>query len=369
MFNSTFENKKVLITGNTGFKGAWLSIWLEQLGAEVYGISNGVLTNPSLFEAAKLSTKINYRELDIRDLPSLSSVVTEINPDFVFHLAAQALVFEAYDDPISTLATNVMGTANVLESLRSAQHECIAVIITSDKCYENAEWVWGYRENDRLGGKDPYSASKACAELVIHSYYKSYFSDSDCPIKLVSARAGNVIGGGDWSINRIIPDCIKAWTHNKPVDIRRPNATRPWQHVLEPLSGYLRAAQVLSQKPELNGKSFNLGPPADQNYSVLQLLQEIGCHWFEGNETFNPVNISAEDIRSEAGLLKLSCDSALACLDWKSAINFKQTARFTAEWYKKYYNSQKVSMTDFSRHQIDEYCEIAKKRLIDWAVA
>ncbi len=368
MFNSTFKNKKVLVTGNTGFKGAWLSVWLNQLGAQVHGISNGVLTAPSIFESARLASNLEYHELDVCDLASLSTVIAQIKPDIVFHLAAQALVFEAYDNPTSTLATNVMGTANVLEALRNSNHECLAIMITSDKCYENVEWHWGYRETDQLGGKDPYSASKACAELVIHTYYKSFFSDPDCPLKLVSARAGNVIGGGDWSMHRIIPDCIKAWTQGQSVEIRRPNATRPWQHVLEPLSGYLRAAQVLSQRPELSGESFNLGPSANQNHSVLRLLQEMSKHWFDGSESFEPMKVSHDESRPEAGLLKLSCDKALAYLAWQPTMDFEKTARFTAEWYKEFYNPKSMDIEALTRRQIHEYCSLAKAKEHDWAI-
>jgi CDP-glucose 4,6-dehydratase len=367
MFSNFFANKRVLVTGNTGFKGAWLSIWLDELGAEVHGISNGVLTNPSIFESLDLTSKIRYHQADVRDLQTLAELVIKIQPDIVFHLAAQALVFDAYDDPVSTMATNVMGTANVLESLRKSDFPCLAVMITSDKCYENVEWPWGYRENDTLGGKDPYSASKACAELVIHTFYRSFFSSPDCPIRLVSTRAGNVIGGGDWSLNRIVPDCIKAWTQNKSVELRRPNATRPWQHVLEPLSGYLRVAQSLGGRAELSGESYNFGPNADQNHSVLRLLQELRGHWFEGKESFEPMKVSSDESRPEAGLLKLSCDKALAHLDWRPTMEFEKTAQFTADWYKAFYSGDRKELETFTRNQIREYCELASSKRHSWA--
>lgn len=366
MFSGFFKNKRVLVTGNTGFKGAWLSIWLDELGAVVHGVSNCVLTKPSIFESLNLGGKIQYHQIDVRDSASFSKIVSEIQPDIVFHLAAQALVFDAYDNPLSTLATNVMGTANLLESLRVSNHSCLAVMITSDKCYENVEWHWGYRENDRLGGKDPYSASKACAELVIHTYFKSFFSAPDCPIRLVTARAGNVIGGGDWSMNRIVPDCIKAWTNGKSVEIRRPNSTRPWQHVLEPLSGYLRSAQLLGQREELSGESYNFGPHADQNYSVLRLLQELRTHWFEGREPFEPMKVSFDDSRPEAGLLKLCCDKALVHLDWRPTMAFAKTAQLTADWYKAFYSDGREDMDAFTRKQIREYCELATAKGNQW---
>lgn len=368
MFGSLFNGKKVLITGNTGFKGAWLSVWLEQLGAQVHGLSNGVLTNPSIFESLGLSDVISYHEQDVRNLDAVSGVIADVQPDFVFHLAAQALVFDAYDDPVSTMATNVIGTAHVLEALRKQNQECRAIMITSDKCYENVEWTWGYRENDQLGGKDPYSASKGCAELVINTYHKSFFFDKDCPVRLVSTRAGNVIGGGDWSLNRIIPDCIKAWTNSEAVELRRPNATRPWQHVLEPLSGYLRVAQMLDSQPELSGEAYNFGPSSDQNHSVLRLIQEIRSHWFRGQEDFEPMKVSPDERRPEAGLLKLSCDKALSHLQWKPTMDFAMTARFTADWYKSFYGVDRDRMAEVTQGQIKEYSEIAKGKSHKWTV-
>jgi CDP-glucose 4,6-dehydratase len=239
MFNEAYRKKKVLISGNTGFKGSWLTVWLAQLGAKVYGISNGVPTHPSLFETLNLRDYISYFEGDVRDLEFVKKVFQEVKPDFIFHLAAQPLVSISYVNPIETISTNVLGTAHVLDALRSLDHRCVGVIITSDKCYDNVEWAWGYRETDTLGGKDIYSGSKGAAELIVRSYYNSFFKATYPNIKVASARAGNVIGGGDWSQDRIIPDCIRAWSSNEVVKVRSPASTRPWQHVLEPLSGYL----------------------------------------------------------------------------------------------------------------------------------
>jgi CDP-glucose 4,6-dehydratase len=228
-----FKGKKVLITGNTGFKGSWLSIWLHKLGAEVHCVSVDVPTEPSNFKELNLESRINHTFLDIREFSAISNLISAVKPDFIFHLAAQSIVSTSYKDPIRTIETNILGTSHVLESLRLSNHECVAVIITSDKCYDNVEWVWGYKETDRLGGKDIYSGSKGGAELVYKSYYHSFFRNENSNIKLAAARAGNVIGGGDWAQDRIVPDCIRSWSKGDAVTIRNQYATRPWQHVLE----------------------------------------------------------------------------------------------------------------------------------------
>lgn len=368
MFDNVFSNKRVLVTGNTGFKGSWLSVWLEQLGASVFGVSNGVTSQPNMFEELGLEQLVTYRQIDVRDLSALRKAIHEIRPEFVFHLAAQALVFTAYEAPLDTMSTNVIGTANVLESLRTADWPCRVICITSDKCYENVEWVWGYRENDPLGGSDPYSASKACAEHVIHTYCKSYFSDPDSPIRVVSTRAGNVIGGGDWSANRVVPDCVRAWSQTKPVVLRRPQSTRPWQHVLEPLSGYLRVAQLLNVDQGLHGHAFNFGPNSNQNHSVLELIERLGSYWFDGASSFEPIQVNPDASKPEAGLLKLSCDKALAMLDWQSTLEFDATARFTAHWYKSFYDACDVSMLSTTRQQINDFTVESRKKNLQWCV-
>ncbi len=369
MFNSIFNNKKVIVTGNTGFKGAWLTIWLHQMGAKVTGISKDIPTNPSLFAELNLESKIDHHFANICDGEAMKRIFKSVQPDFVFHLAAQPIVSVSYDDPIDTFQTNVMGTANILEALRSVDHNCYAVMITSDKCYDNVEWVWGYREHDALGGKDPYSSSKGAAELVIKTYFHSYFNKPGSKVKLVAVRAGNVIGGGDWALNRIVPDCVRAWSQQQSVKIRNPNSTRPWQHVLEPLSGYLRSAQVLAEsKIAIHGEPFNFGPNADQNHTVLELLKSIGNHWQFGNNK-DQFAIEASQAFHEAGLLKLNCDKALFYLQWKPVMDFGQTARFTGSWYDNYYNGKcrSEALFDYTVKQVNEYAGLAKQKGIEWA--
>jgi CDP-glucose 4,6-dehydratase len=358
MFNNIYEGKKVLVTGNTGFKGAWLTTWFLELGADVYGISNGVPSQPSMFDVLKLEENITYYEEDIRNLSAIVKIVKEVQPDFLFHLAAQPIVKTSYVDPVDTMTSNIIGTTHLLEALRLSNHECTAVFITSDKCYDNIEWVWGYREHDALGGKDPYSASKGAAELMIKTYYHSYFKKEDSNIKVSAVRAGNVIGGGDWAANRLIPDIVRSWSKNEAVEIRSPHATRPWQHVLEPLSGYLRAGQVLYNKPELNGEAYNFGPTAEQSKTVLELLVEISNNWDfeEGAERYN---VHENPNFHEAGLLKLNCDKALHELQWKPTLAFEQTGKFTSEWYSAYYNDDKADLLKFTKQQIQEYIDAA----------
>jgi CDP-glucose 4,6-dehydratase len=365
MFENIYKNKKVLITGNTGFKGSWLTMWLHALEAKLYGISKGTLpTAPSMFEVLDLQSKLEYHEQNLLDAEATHRIIDTIRPDFVFHLAAQAIVGQSYQDPLDTFATNVMGTAHVLDSLRKINHPCTVVVITSDKAYDNVEWKWGYRENEHLGGKDPYSASKGAAELVIKGYYHSFFSQEDSPVKLVVTRAGNVIGGGDWAEKRIVPDCFRAWHQQQPVEIRSPQATRPWQHVLEPLSGYLRAGQLLYQQPKLNGEAYNFGPNSDQNHTVLELLQELGKYWNK-EATFD---INAPKSFHEAGLLKLNCDKALHDLAWKPTLNFTETAAFTTHWYNQYYDGASSSeLFEFTKEQINTYSERAKENGHLWS--
>ncbi|MCZ7393738.1 MAG: CDP-glucose 4,6-dehydratase [Candidatus Methanoperedens sp.] len=360
LFGDIYSNKKVLITGNTGFKGSWLSIWVSMLGADVYGLSNGIPTTPSHFTAAGLKDKITYYEKDIRTLQDVRQIIEEVKPDFVFHLAAQPLVRLSYSNPALTIETNVIGTMNILEALRQLDHPCCAVMITSDKCYDNVEWIWGYRETDSLGGKDPYSASKGAAELVVRTYANSFFNRPESKVKVASVRAGNVIGGGDWAMHRIVPDCMRAWSQGEPVKVRNLNATRPWQHVLEPLSGYLRVGQKLSEDPGLNGEPFNFGPPADQNYTVGELIAQMQESWQGGVDVLQP----GRD-EKEATLLKLCCDKALHMLGWKANMNFQETVKFTVDWYKTYYE-QKEDVFNMTCDQIEEYVKMAKDRKLIW---
>lgn len=366
MFNNLYKNKKVLITGNTGFKGSWLSAWLLELGAKVYGISKDIPTQPSLFEILNLHQKTSHSYIDILDVTAIKEAILSIEPDFVFHLAAQPIVSLSYTNPIGTMATNIMGTAHVLDALRELKNPCVGIFISSDKCYENVEWKWGYRENDHLGGKDPYSASKGACELVIHSYYHSFFKNEKSPVRIASVRAGNVIGGGDWAIDRIIPDAIRAWVNKHSVELRNPTAIRPWQHVLEPLSGYLCLGQELVNNPILNGESYNFGPAIDQVYSVAELLEHFSQKLvIDKNTPFFTINESKKF--HEAGYLKLNCDKALNDLKWKPAIDLVSTVELTAKWYKAFYD-ENVNMDNFTSKQIETYVAEAKAKSINWSV-
>ena len=356
-FSNTYKGKKVLVTGHTGFKGSWLVAWLNQLGAEVFGFSDRIPTIPSHFAALKEGV-VDHFESDIGCADAVTERILSIKPDFVFHLAAQAIVSESMYNPVATIHTNAMGTAHVLDAIRKLDESCVAVFITSDKCYENIETFYGYRESDALGGKDPYSASKAAAECVFHAFYHSYFEGGD--ISMATARAGNVIGGGDWAADRLIPDLIRAWQSGGIASCRRPDATRPWQHVLEPLSGYLALGECLSKK-QFSGQSFNFGPRAEDVYSVGQVIEALRHHLAELKVEF------AENTKiHDAGLLKLNCDQALNKLKWKPVLTFPETIESVATWYQSYYrdpeNTQRL--TD---EQIKNYCNLANHRGLDWA--
>jgi CDP-glucose 4,6-dehydratase len=301
--------------------------------------------------------------LDIRDGEALRLLVKEIQPDYVFHLAAQALVRRSYDEPVESWQINSMGTVNVLEALRTLTNPCVAVFITSDKCYDNVEWVWGYRETDALGGPDPYSASKGAAELSIRSYVRSFFP-SDGVVRIGVGRAGNVIGGGDWAEDRIVPDCMRNWSRGEVVPLRNPLATRPWQHVLEPLSGYLALAMALKESPSLHGEPFNFGPLAQQNHSVAELANAMAKHW----DRVRWKDVSAQyGGPYESSLLKLNCDKALKYFGWWAAWDFEATVRETALWYRYYYEQPENSIADFSRRQISAYFQAAKAQGVAWA--
>jgi CDP-glucose 4,6-dehydratase len=360
-----YEGKTVLVTGHTGFKGTWLSLWLKQLGAKISGISIDIPSNPSHFIAANLSDQIDDHRIDIRDGEAVKRIIKEIRPDFIFHLAAQALVLPSYENPVETMMTNAIGSANILDALRSLDKPVSAIMITSDKAYDNVEWVWGYRETDQLGGKDPYSASKGMAELAIHSFVESFFNASDSNVRVAITRAGNVIGGGDWAVDRIVPDCMQAWANGESVDIRSPDTTRPWQHVLEPLSGYLSLGAELSMNRELHGEAYNFGPPPHQNHTVRDLIDEMNNFWNSvlWNDTSN-----SQDHPHEAGLLKLNCDKALFDLKWHPTLKFMETVRMTVEWYQQYYQNRMQSMYEFTMSQIEAYTKLASERELLWAV-
>ncbi len=365
MFADIYKDKRVLVTGHTGFKGTWLTAWLLKLGAKVCGVSKDIPTTPSMFQELKLDQKIEHHIADVRDLATLKSILVEFKPDFVFHLAAQPIVSLSYSDPLETITSNVVGTANVLEVLRQYNERCNAVIITSDKCYENVEWVWGYKETDHLGGKDIYSGSKGAAEVIFHAYKNSFFSKPDSKVRLATGRAGNVIGGGDWAADRIVADCMKAWSEKRLVEIRCPNATRPWQHVLEPLSGYLALGQALDNDIKHHGEQYNFGPKSEQNHTVVDLLSDLSAYWdFDAQEKAYEVtdNIPFH----EAGLLKLNCDKALFHLHWEANLNYKQCIKFVSEWYFKFYEGR-ADMMMFTEQQIDEYQQSAIDQELSWS--
>ncbi len=342
-----FKNKKIIITGHTGFKGSWLTAFLSTYKCKIYGISKDIPTNPSHFNLLKLKKDVKSYKADIRNLNILKKIFYKVQPDFVFHLAAQSLVKNSYQNPISTFTTNSIGTMNILESLKSLKKKCTAVMITSDKSYKNLEIKRGYKETDLIGGEDPYSASKASAELIIQSYVNSYFKNNK-KILVAVGRAGNVIGGGDWSKDRLIPDCFKSWSKDKSPIIRNPNSTRPWQHVLEVVHGYILLAKRLNKNSKLHGQVFNFGPSYKKNYKVIEILRYFKplwrkCKW--------KINITKTQ-QKESILLKLNSGKAKNILKWKTKLSFKDTLIYTLDWYKNYY-SNKSKLITFE--QINKY--------------
>jgi len=363
-FADVYRGRRVLLTGHTGFKGSWLATWLENLGAEVAGYSFEVPEAPSHFELLGLQSRIRHYIGDVRDRARLAQVIDEFRPEIVFHLAAQALVRRAYAEPAATFETNIMGMVNLLECVRMRPWIEVAVLITSDKTYRNEEWCWGYRETDALGGRDPYGGSKGCADIVAQTYFHSFLQHT--PTRVGVARAGNVIGGGDWSTDRIVPDCIRAWTKGDSVAVRSPRATRPWQHVLEPLSGYLWLGARLWQKSEgLNGEAFNLGPDAKVDQTVGELLEAMaerwpGAHW--------QVPEGFEQGGHEDMLLKLCCDKALFQLKWRSILHFPETVAFTLDWYRAWHEGRN-DVRAYTCGQIERYCALARERGSVWLQA
>ena len=364
MLNKNYQGKKVLVTGHTGFKGSWLTAWLLKLGAKVCGLSDQIPTNPSMFVELDLDQKIENHFCDIRDFEGVSKILTEFAPDYVFHLAAQPIVSVSYEDPLSTISTNVMGTAVLLEALRLWNQPCNVVVITSDKCYENVEWVFGYKETDHLGGKDIYSGSKGAAEVIFHAYYNSFFKNPKNKIRLATGRAGNVIGGGDWAKDRIVVDCMKNWADGKIVELRSPEATRPWQHVLEPLSGYLTLGSQLNSDNRLLGESFNFGPRSEQNRTVLELLTDLSQQW-NFNKAEDAYSVTDNIPFHEAGLLKLNCDKALFNLRWEANLSYKECVKMVGEWYYSFYKMEK-DMYKLTLDQITQYEDLAMKRDLIW---
>ena len=360
LFGNIYKNKTVLLTGHTGFKGSWLAYWLTQMGAKVIGYSLEAPTTPNHLELLDLNIVSIIG--DIRDQEKLDTTFTKYQPEIIFHLAAQPLVRLSYDEPVETFETNVMGTIKVFEAAKKTASVKAIVNITSDKAYENKEWIWGYRENDPMGGYDPYSASKGCAELVVNSYRNSFFNLVDYGKKhnilLASCRAGNVIGGGDWAMDRLMTDIMLSVSQGKKVQIRSPHATRPWQHVLEPLSGYLAVGQKLLEGKKEFAEGWNFGPENEGSITVENVVKAVKKHW----DTIDYSIDNVEKNLHEANLLKLDCSKANILLEWKSAWDSQMTFEKTVTWYKAYYENNHIS----TKENLTAYIEDAKKKSIVW---
>lgn len=353
-----WHNRKVLITGHTGFKGSWLSLWLQKLGAKVLGYSLPPPTVPSLFEIARVSEGMISFTGDIRDLKSLQSFIASKEPEIIIHMAAQSLVRYGYENPVETYSTNVMGTVNILESVRLTRCTKVILIVTSDKCYENKEWIWGYRESDPMGGKDPYSSSKGCAELVTTAYRSSYFSEgnTDPNVAIASVRAGNVIGGGDWSEDRLIPDIMKAFMEHRPVLIRNPHAVRPWQYVLDALHGYL----ILVERLWNNGKEYaggwNFGPSDEDSKPVSWILNKIKEIW--GDDASWELDDNREHPK-ESSFLKLDSSKARNKLNWSPKLDLEEAIYWTVKWYQNFIsNSDMRNYTDFEIYRYETFQKV-----------
>ena len=363
-FDGCYRDQDVVVTGHMGFKGGWLSLWLRHLGARVHGYSREAPSVPSLFETARLAEVLDHTVGDVRDLVGVRALLQRTRPRFVFHLAAQAIVSRSYTDPVETMSSNAMGTTMVLEALRSVTWPCAAIFVTSDKCYDNVEWPWGYRETDRLGGKDVYSGSKAAAEMAIRCYVNAFFAGPGQLVRLAVGRAGNVIGGGDWAIDRIVVDCVKAWGAGQRVQLRCPAATRPWQHVLEPLSGYLALGQDLAARPAQHGEAFNFGPATEQNRTVVEVLDDLARFWDLGAGQRAYDIVTGEQFH-EAGLLKLNCDKALQVLRWRPTLAYRECVTMTGEWYRRVLREQ-ADARSLTMAQIELYEALAAERELPW---
>ena len=353
-----WKGKRVFLTGHTGFKGSWLSLWLQSMGAQVVGYALAPPTNPSLFVATNAAEEMTSLVGDIRDFSSLSSAFLKYQPEIVIHMAAQPLVRYSYVNPIETYSTNLMGTVHLLEASRLAGSVRAIVNVTSDKCYENHEWLWGYRENEPMGGHDPYSSSKGCAELITSAYRSSYFNPMDYAnhgIALATARAGNVIGGGDWAEDRLIPDIMNALTHGNPVNIRNPHAIRPWQHVLEPLSGYLLLAERLYKEGTSYAEGWNFGPSDEDAKPVLWITERLIDMWGEGASWV----LDEKSHPHEAHHLKLNCSKAKARLDWYPRWHLEDALSAIVDWHRAYQHGK--NMHDLTLHQIRTYADSTQK--------
>lgn len=350
-----WQGRKVIVTGHTGFKGCWLSLWLKEMGASVSGLSLDPPSDPSLFDLTGLRNRIDHHHIDIQQLQDVMNTFKKVQPEIVFHLAAQSLVRPSYDDPVNTFSSNVMGTLHVLEACRQVDSVNAIINVTSDKCYENQEWVWGYRESDPMGGHDPYSCSKGCSELVTSSYRRSFMQNNNShPRQLASVRAGNVIGGGDWATDRIVPDIMRAITRNQSPEIRNPAATRPWQHVLEPLHGYLVLAQAMYHSRGFD-EGWNFGPDDSNTVTVADLYRRILEHWPDHVD----FRLNTEEQPHEANALRLDCSKARTLLGWHPLLNLDETAAWTSEWYQAWHN--KADPLDITLGQIRRYLVLTEE--------
>ncbi len=338
-----FKNKRVIVTGHTGFKGSWLVCWLYILGAKVFGISLTPEDKLYHFKFLKKKIKIKDLRIDVRNEKKIEKAILHIRPDFVFHLAAQSIVSTSYKKPKYTVETNVIGTLNILNALNKLKKKCVSILVTSDKCYKNKELTRGYHENDELGGDDFYSASKASTELIINSFYNSFIKKKNRNLKIASARAGNVVGGGDWSKDRLIPDCIKKWSKNHCVNLRNPKSTRPWQHVMEALNGYLTLSYQLSKNSSLDGQSFNFSNDKIKNLTVLDFVKKLSKKW-----TKSRWKILKDERFKETALLQLDNKKSKKKLKWKNVLTINQTADLVASWYYDFYysKSKKINTID-----------------------
>ncbi len=341
-----FKNKKIIITGHTGFKGSWLTLWLNNYGAKILGISKNVPTKPSHYKLLKLKN-MKSKIIDVTNLKLIKKEIINFKPDYIFHLAAQAIVKKSYLDPVGTFKDNTVGSLNILESLRSLNKETVSIFITSDKTYKNIEVKRGYKENDILGGQDPYGASKSSADIIIASYIKSFFNTKKNKNYIAIARAGNVIGGGDWSDDRLVPDCMKSWMKKKVALIRNPDSTRPWQHVLDVTFGYLTLAAQLKKNKKIHGEAFNFGPDENKNYKVIDILKKSKIIWPSVKwKLFKKKSFK------ENSLLNLNNKKAKKILNWKPIFNINQTIKLTIEWYKEYSSNKKNFVRRNSLSQI-----------------
>ncbi|MBU6392494.1 MAG: CDP-glucose 4,6-dehydratase [Planctomycetes bacterium] len=356
MINKSFwKNRRVFITGHTGFKGSWMCLWLHSLGAKITGYALNPPTEPSLYRLCRINQLVNSVIADVRDGEKLEKTMLAVSPEVVIHMAAQPLVRDSYKSPVETYSINVMGTVNLFESIRKCNSVRAAVNVTTDKCYENKEWFWGYRENEPLGGYDPYSSSKACSELVTSAYRNSFFNPRDYSnhgVAVASARAGNVIGGGDWAVDRLIPDCVRALLNGEKIIIRNPNAIRPWQHVLEPLSGYLLLSQKLFEAGPRFAYGWNFGPNDEDAKPVDWIVRELCVKWGEGAS----YEIDKKKHPHEAHYLKLDCSKAKAELGWHLRWNLETAIDSIIEWTRAY--KEKKQLLDISLKQIEEYARI-----------